>query len=38
MDIEVPVQIEDHGNVEKAESCSKELDDVSNIIPLMFAE
>nr|XP_018686224.1 PREDICTED: uncharacterized protein LOC103994524 isoform X4 [Musa acuminata subsp. malaccensis] len=27
MDIEVPVQIEDHGNVEKAESCSKELDD-----------
>nr|XP_009413163.2 PREDICTED: uncharacterized protein At4g18490 isoform X1 [Musa acuminata subsp. malaccensis]XP_018686219.1 PREDICTED: uncharacterized protein At4g18490 isoform X1 [Musa acuminata subsp. malaccensis]XP_018686220.1 PREDICTED: uncharacterized protein At4g18490 isoform X1 [Musa acuminata subsp. malaccensis]XP_018686221.1 PREDICTED: uncharacterized protein At4g18490 isoform X1 [Musa acuminata subsp. malaccensis] len=32
MDIEVPVQIEDHGNVEKAESCSKELDDLCNML------
>ncbi|THU69379.1 hypothetical protein C4D60_Mb08t13790 [Musa balbisiana] len=32
MDIEVPVQIEDHGNVEIAESCSKELDDLCNML------
>ncbi|URE41274.1 hypothetical protein MUK42_18274 [Musa troglodytarum] len=32
MDIEVAAQTEDHGNVEKAESCSKELDDLCNML------